>query len=81
MASTNTEQGFHHELWDVRRRLEHIYNTLSEFSLPPTRHPVLDSSLDLTGEDKDQWTEQEHISGLRKLRDTVKVDLDVLQKV
>jgi hypothetical protein len=83
MSNTNREQGQgpHPELWDIRRRLERIHDTLCSFSLPEIQHPILDSSVDLTGNDKDQWTQQQEISGLRKLRETVKVDLNVLQKV
>ena len=30
---------------------------------------------------RDEWTIQGHISGLKKLKDTIRIDLDVLDKV
>jgi hypothetical protein len=48
-----------------------------------SKPPVLDSSLDVGSDSSEdaQWLQQEPVPGLKKLRDSVKIDLDVLEKV
>ncbi|OJT04165.1 hypothetical protein TRAPUB_5117 [Trametes pubescens] len=44
--------------------------------------PILDSSIDLDGQSNDEFhSHQDAVHGLRGLRDSVKRDLDVLEKV
>ncbi|KAK0205490.1 hypothetical protein DFS33DRAFT_1258434 [Desarmillaria ectypa] len=62
-------------------RLQTIHDSISHFQPPTRRPPILDSSLDLIdAPDDTQWLQQDHIPGLRKLKDTIKIDLDVLDK-
>lgn len=73
----------HSDLQQLNGRLQQIHEAISNFQPLSDRPPILDSSLDVStdaGEDS-QWLQQEHIPGLKNLRDNVKIDLDVLQKV
>ncbi|SJL10638.1 uncharacterized protein ARMOST_14029 [Armillaria ostoyae] len=67
----------HPTLRVLRTRLQAIHDSISHFQPPTRRPPILDSSLDLNDA---QWLQQDHIPGLRKLKDTIKIDLDVLDK-
>ncbi|KAK0219684.1 hypothetical protein EDD85DRAFT_960873 [Armillaria nabsnona] len=67
----------HPTLRILRTRLQAIHDSISHFQPPTRRPPILDSSLDLIDT---QWLQQDHIPGLRKLKDTIKIDLDVLDK-
>lgn len=75
----------HSGLQQLRTRLQNIHDGISNFQSLTAKPPILDSSLDLgPGGDPledGQWLQQEHIPGLKKLRDSVKIDLDVLEKV
>jgi hypothetical protein len=75
----------HPELRQLRTRLQDIHDAISNFHPLTAKPPILDSSLDIgPGGDPSedgQWLQQEHIPGLKKLRDSVKIDLDVLEKV
>lgn len=72
----------HPALQQLRLQLQSIYDAISNFQ-PTSKPPILDSSLDVGGDSSEdgQWLQQEHIPGLKKLRDSVKIDLDVLEKV
>lgn len=73
----------HSDLQRLNVRLQQIHEAISNFQPLTERPPILDSSLDVNtdaGEDS-QWLQQEHIQGLKNLRDNIKIDLDVLQKV
>jgi hypothetical protein len=80
ISETNTA---HPELWLLRIRLQKIHDSISHFQPLTAKPPILDSSVDVGGESNDdsQWLQQEHIPGLKKLRDTIKIDLDLLEKV
>ncbi|KAK0484532.1 hypothetical protein IW261DRAFT_1667877 [Armillaria novae-zelandiae] len=67
----------HPTLRVLRTRLQAIHDSISRFQPPTRRPPILDSSLDLNDT---QWLQQDHIPGLRKLKDSIKIDLDVLDK-
>ncbi|KAK0447048.1 hypothetical protein EV421DRAFT_1706798 [Armillaria borealis] len=67
----------HPTLRVLRTKLQAIHDSISHFQPPTRRPPILDSSLDLNDA---QWLQQDHIPGLRKLKDTIKIDLDVLDK-
>ncbi len=68
----------HPTLRILRTRLQAIHDSISHFQPPTRRPPIHDSSLDLNDT---QWLQQDYIPGLRKLKDTIKIDLDVLDKV
>jgi hypothetical protein len=75
MAST------HPALQQLRVQLQSIHESISNFQPSTSKPPILDSSLDIGDSSEDgQWLQQEHIPGLKKLRDSVKIDLDVLEK-
>jgi hypothetical protein len=76
----------HPELHPLKSILRSIYESLSNFRPLAARPPILDSSTDaITGSldstDDGQWLQQENIPGLKQLRDSVKIDLDVLERV
>ncbi|KAJ7883289.1 hypothetical protein B0H13DRAFT_2667223 [Mycena leptocephala] len=75
----------HPELHPLKSILRSIYESLSNFRPLAARPPILDSSTDaITGSldstDDGQWLQQENIPGLKQLRDSVKIDLDVLER-
>ncbi|KAJ7248558.1 hypothetical protein B0H12DRAFT_1324630 [Mycena haematopus] len=69
-----------------RQILHSIHESLSNFRPLAARPPILDSSTEgvtpsaLDSTDDGQWLQQESIPGLKQLRDSVKIDLDVLEK-
>jgi hypothetical protein len=76
----------HPELRSIQKRLQHIYENISNFQPPPVLYPILDSSLEAqtaeaTNDDGHHWSQQDHISGLKKLKESLKIDLDGIQKV
>jgi hypothetical protein len=81
MASPSTTP--HPALQQLRHQLQSIHDAISNFHPSTSKPPILDSSLDIGADSSEdaQWLQQEHIPGLKKLRDSVKVDLDVLEKV
>ncbi|KAG6857374.1 hypothetical protein H0H87_004735 [Tephrocybe sp. NHM501043] len=71
----------HIALHQLRARLSQIYTAISSYHPSHTRPPILDSSLDTgAGDDDGQWLHQDNVQGLKKLKDSVKIDLDVLGK-
>jgi len=75
----STETG---DLYTLRAQLQTIYDSISRFQPPPKRLPILDSSLYFKDEkDQGPWIQHENIPGLKKLKETVKIDLDALDKV
>ena len=81
--STNTSS--HAELRRTQEQLLIIYENISNFQPPPVLYPILDSSLEAqtseANEDGHHWSQQDHISGLKKLKESLKIDLDGIQKV
>lgn len=72
----------HYELQTLRARLQGIYTSIAQFQPLTAKPPILDSSLDLGDSTEDsQWLQQENVPGLKNLRDAIKRDLDVLEKV
>jgi len=72
----------HPALRKLQTLLHSVHEAISNYQ--PHRPPILDSSIDVAtseGDEDGQWTQLDHISGLKKLRDAVKIDLDVLEKV
>ncbi|KAG6808672.1 hypothetical protein H0H92_003283 [Tricholoma furcatifolium] len=70
----------HVALQDLRTRLKKIYEAISNYQPSTERLPMLDSSLDTSGDEDGQWLQQDNIHGLKKLKESVKVDLDALEK-
>ncbi|KAJ6481653.1 hypothetical protein C8R45DRAFT_308403 [Mycena sanguinolenta] len=79
-------QAVHTELHCLRATLRSIHESLSDFRPLAARPPVLDSSTEaitlssLESPDDGQWLQQENIPGLKQLKDSVKIDLDGLEK-
>lgn len=72
----------HPALHELLERLRGIYEALSNFHPNNTRPPILDSSLSLSeGDDDSHPSHQDHIPGLKKLKESLKLDLDGLHKV
>lgn len=71
----------HVSLQDLRVKLQCIYQSISTYQPSTDRPPILDSSLDITGDEDGQWLQQDNVQGLKKLKDSVKIDLDLLEKV
>ncbi|KAJ7628545.1 hypothetical protein FB45DRAFT_918580 [Roridomyces roridus] len=71
----------HPDLHLLRTSLCSIYKNICSFRPLTVRPPVLDSSTEsLDSNDDDQWLLPEIIPGLNRLRDSLKVDLDVLDR-
>ncbi|KAI0356935.1 hypothetical protein OH77DRAFT_1451946 [Trametes cingulata] len=73
----------HRELHVLRDELREIFRAMADFgtSRLAARPPILDSSVDLGGDSKEEFhSHQDAVHGLRALRDAVKRDLDVLEK-
>ncbi len=74
----------HPELRSLRDELRGIYSAMADFGSATlaAKPPILDSSIDLDGQSNDEFhSHQDAVHGLRGLRDSVKRDLDVLEKV
>ncbi|KAF8062266.1 hypothetical protein FPV67DRAFT_1422151 [Lyophyllum atratum] len=82
MDDLRTETDPHPALQRLRVRLQNIHEAISNYQPSAARPPILDSSLDIgtDANDDGQWLQQENIQGQKKLRDSVKIDLDVLEK-
>lgn len=74
---------FHPELRQLRQKLQEIYAASAHFHPLSLKPPILDSSIEASNESSDDspWTHQEQIPGLRQLRECIRLDLDVLDKV
>ena len=71
----------HVALHHLRVRLQTIHESISSYQPLTGRPPILDSSLDTAGDEDGQWLQQDNVQGLKRLKDWVKIDLDVLEKV
>ena len=74
----------HPELQDLRQRLRDIHAAMATFGSAQlaARPPILDLSMDLSGDASEEFhSHQDAVQGLRVLRDAVRRDLDVLEKV
>jgi hypothetical protein len=85
MSATPNEKMLptHHELHVLRSRIQEIHTAIVNFEPLTAKPPILDSSVD-SGVDSSedcQWLQPESVPGLRTLREAVKKDLDVLEKV
>lgn len=71
----------HADLHALREKLKDILQSVSSFAPSVSRPPIIDSSFDLVGNPAENAPQQDEVKGLRALKDTVKRDLDVLEKV
>jgi hypothetical protein len=79
----DNRNGTHARLEDLRVRLQRIHSSLADFQPLTAKPPILDSSLDVDREDTEDryWLQPEVVPGLKNLKDAVKRDLGVLEKV
>ncbi|KAJ4485228.1 hypothetical protein J3R30DRAFT_3437968 [Lentinula aciculospora] len=72
----------HPELRDLRNHLQSIHQSISHFQPPIQRPPILDSSLQviLNPAEDTHWFQHDNIPGLKKLKESIKVDLDALDQ-
>lgn len=73
---TNIQNDAHPELHALRSHLQHILEDMSRYAPVIFKPPILDSSYDSAKE-----SGQESVPGIRALRDAIKQDLEVLEKV
>lgn len=71
----------HAELYVLREKLQDILQSVSSFAPSVPRPPIIDSSFDLAGDPAENAPRQDAVKGLRALKDSVKRDLGVLDKV
>ena len=71
----------HPELHRLQKQLRDMLQSMSTFAPALPKPPIIDSSLDLTGNSAEDAQHRESVRGMRALKDTVKRDLDVLEKV
>lgn len=79
MSHNHADNG-NHSLQALRTRLEDIHNSIVHFQPPTSKPSVLDSSVEAGG-DEDHWLQQDVVPGLKVLRQSIRRDLDVLEKV
>ncbi|KAI5891412.1 uncharacterized protein SCHCODRAFT_01213723 [Schizophyllum commune H4-8] len=83
-AQNNSTKGdvFHPELHALRTRLQDILYSIEHFYPPAPRPPIIDSSVEFLGtkQHEEQWLQRRHTPGLKKLKEAVRVDYDVLDK-
>ena len=71
----------HADLHALCAKLQGICSIISDFKPLTPRPPIIDSSLDYEDTDDGHWLQPEHIPGIKKLREAIKVDLETLEKV
>ena len=71
----------HPELHRLQKKLQEMLHSMSTFAPALPKPPIIDSSLDLTGRSTEIVQHREAVRGMRTLKDTVKRDLNVLEKV
>ncbi|KAL1748236.1 hypothetical protein HDZ31DRAFT_79786 [Schizophyllum fasciatum] len=74
--------GIHPELHALRGQLQDILHSIEHFHPPAPRPPIIDSSVEFLGtrQHEEQWLQRRHTPGLKKLKEAVRVDFDVLDK-
>ncbi len=74
---------FHPELRQLRKTLQEIYTASAHFRPLSLKPPILDSSVEISNESSDDspWTHNEQVPGLRQLRETIRLDLEALDRV
>ncbi|KAJ6520492.1 hypothetical protein C8R45DRAFT_955347 [Mycena sanguinolenta] len=70
----------HPELHGLHKKLRNVYDALLNFRPLAGVPPILDSSIDADPNDDGQWLRHENIPGIKKLRESIKFDIDILDK-
>ncbi|KAJ3863205.1 hypothetical protein EV359DRAFT_43555 [Lentinula novae-zelandiae] len=72
----------HAELRNLHTHLRSIHDSISHFQPPVKRPPILDSSFEVIQNPAEDthWLQHDNIPGLKKLKESIKVDLDALDK-
>ncbi|KAJ6505927.1 hypothetical protein DFH09DRAFT_943585 [Mycena vulgaris] len=70
----------HPELHLLHKKLQTVYDALLNFRPLAGTPPILDSSVDADPNDDGQWLRHENIPGIKKLRESIKFDIDLLEK-
>ncbi|KAJ7238505.1 hypothetical protein B0H12DRAFT_92326 [Mycena haematopus] len=70
----------HPELHLLHKKLRNIYDALLNFKPLSGVPPILDSSIEGDPHDDGQWLRHENIPGIKKLRESIKFDIDILDK-
>ncbi|KAJ7762290.1 hypothetical protein DFH07DRAFT_813786 [Mycena maculata] len=70
----------HPELRLLHEKLENVFDALLNFKPLAGSPPILDSSVDADPNDDGQWLRHENIPGVKKLRESIKFDIDLLAK-
>lgn len=84
LTGTSPLPGVHDDLQKLQSQLSYIFENMSSYEPPVPKPPILDSSLDDLREDTaadTARTANEGLPGLRALKESVKRDLEVLDKV
>ena len=71
----------HTDLYTLQTQLRGILKSVSSFRPNTARPHIIDSSFDISGNSADDVHRQDAVKGLRGFKDSVKRDLDVLEKV
>ena len=79
--SEDASIGCHPELQSLRKQLQDMLSSMAVFGPALPKPPVIDSSFDLSGKSTDDMQRREAVRGLRTLKDSVKRDMEVLEKV
>jgi hypothetical protein len=63
--------------------MQEIHSAIVNFEPLAMKPPILDSSVESAADSSEDcsWLQPEHVPGLRTLREAVKKDLDILEKV
>ncbi|KAK7063654.1 hypothetical protein R3P38DRAFT_7678 [Favolaschia claudopus] len=70
----------HPELHSLLNNLRNIHDALLNFKPLVGLPPILDSSTEADSNDDGQWLRHENIPGIKKLRESIKFDIDILNK-
>ncbi|KAJ7608766.1 hypothetical protein FB45DRAFT_982519 [Roridomyces roridus] len=70
----------HPELHALYDRLVQVFDALLNFKPLAASPPILDASQDSDPHDDGQWLRHENIPGIKKLRESIKYDIDILRK-
>ena len=81
MDPAKSPEKSHADLHVLRDKLIGILKSVSSFAPSVSRPPIIDSSFDLAGNPAENAHRPDAVKGLRALKDSVKRDLDVLEKV
>ncbi|KAJ7292680.1 hypothetical protein C8J57DRAFT_1490176 [Mycena rebaudengoi] len=72
----------HSELHSLQKKLQEVFDALLNFRPLAGTPPILDSSVDAdpNANEDGQWLRPDNIPGIKKLRESIKFDIDILEK-